>query len=198
MQTVTLSKLPALLPALLLALVLVALLAFAPATALAHPAPDVPVRGDFKSDRSMTMQVEVDPRCFAKDPTNKPYLKKKDLDRMPKKEREQLLAKAKSFASKTIRLHFEPKDSVKPIFTYRFVEKPKATPDSDGGVPVVIIGEWKNKLPANVSSYQLESLEGGQLSVQFENKLAGKEQKLNVLFPGEKSYKLDLSKLKAK
>jgi len=176
---------------------LVLLLALAPTTALAHAIPDVPVRGDFKADRSATIEIEVDPRCFAKDPTNAPYLKKADLEKMPKKEREQLLAKAKSFVSQIIRLHFEPKDSVKPKFTYQFVERPDATPDSEGGVPVVIIGQWKTKLPGNVTSYQVESVKPGRLSVNFENKVAGKKQKLNVLFPGEKSYKLDLSKLKS-
>ena len=179
-------------------LILSLLLLLAPITALAHPVPDVPVRGDFKADRSTTIQIEVDPRCFAKDPTHAPYLKKDDLARMSKKERDQLLAKAKAFVSKTIRLHFEPKDSVKPSFRYSFVERPDATPDSKSGVPVFIIAQWKTKLAANVTSYQLEALKPGKLSVNFENKIAGKDQKLNVLFPGEKSYKLDLSKLKNK
>ena len=179
-------------------LMLYLLLALAPTMAFAHAVPDVPVRGDFKADRSTTIQIEVDPRCFAEDPTNAPYLKKDELDRMSKKEREKLLANAKAFVSKTIRLHFEPKDSVKPSFSYSFVERPDATPDSSKGVPVFIIGQWKTKLSADVTSYQLEALKPGNLSVNFENKIAGKNQKLNVLFPGEKSYKLDLSKLENK
>ena len=171
------------------------LLLMAHATALAHPIPDVPVRGEFKADRSTTIQIEVDPRCFAEDSTNTPYLKKDELDRMSKKERDELLAKAKAFVSKKVRLHFEPMDSVKLSFSYSFVEQPNATPDSDGGVPVLIIAEWKAMLPTNVTSYQLEALKPGAFGIFFLNKVAGKDQKLNVLFPGEKSYKLDLSKL---
>jgi len=159
---------------------------------LAHPVPDVPVRGEFKSEGASTIKVDVDPRCFAEDPENTPSLKKRELDRMSKDERNDLISKARTFIEKTLLFRFDPQDALRPKFKYDFVERPDAAPDSDGGTPVVIVAIWKEKLPTDLTKYQLMALEKGRFSIYFLNRIDGRDQKLNVLFPGEKSYWLDL------
>ena len=61
--------------------------------------------------------------------------------------------------------------------------------------PVVLQPEWKFELPANVKIYQLKASPVGRFSVLFINRIMGEKQDLNVLFPGESSYKLDLGLL---
>ena len=164
-----------------------------PIAAIAHPVPHITVRGNFKSDSTATIQVEVDPRCFADDPEHAHYLKKRDLDRKSKAEREAYFTKAKKLIQTTLRFHLEPPDKVHLDFKFRFQEKAKAAPDSEGGIPIILVAQWKTQELAKVNSYQLENLKAGKFSVHFLNKVDGKKQKLNVLFPGEKSYRLDLT-----
>ena len=164
-----------------------------PLSAAAHPVPDIRVRGDFKSDGAVKIQVDVDPRCFAEDAEHAPYLKKRDLKRMSKAQRDALFSKARKLVATTLRFHFEPRDAVELKFKCRFQERPDAAPDSEGGVPVIILVEWQKKGPTRLIGYQLEALKAGKFSVHFLNTVCGKKQKLNVLFPGEKSYRLDLS-----
>ena len=60
---------------------------------------------------------------------------------------------------------------------------------------MVIQAEWKFKLPENVKTYQVKALPAGRFSVLFINRVIGEKRDLNVLFPSEASYKLDLSLL---
>jgi hypothetical protein len=163
-----------------------------PLSAFGHAEPEIFVQGDFKSDGTATFQIEVDPRCFAADPGHALYLKKRKLKRMSKAVRNAYFSQAKKLIAETLRFDLVPSDDVKLDFEFRFQEKPDADPDSDKGIPVVILAECKVKLPAKLSSYQLEALKAGKFSVHFSNKIDGKKQKLNVLFPGEKSYRLAL------
>ncbi|MGI8604432.1 MAG: hypothetical protein ACR2OZ_15770 [Verrucomicrobiales bacterium] len=59
-------------------------------------------------------------------------------------------------------------------------------------IPVVITAEWKTDA-SRWSGYQIKAKQSGKFSVRFINDVNGKEQPLNVLFPGEESYKLDLT-----
>ncbi len=164
-----------------------------PLSAVGHPPPEIPVQGDFKSDGAVKIQVDVDPRCFADDPINAPYLKKRVLKGMSKAQREALLSKAKHLVATTLRFHFEPPVVSEPAFQCRFQERPNAAPDSEGGVPVMIVLSWEPKDPPKLNGYRLEALKTGEFSVQFLNTIHGKKQKVHVLFPGEKSYRLDLT-----
>ena len=62
---------------LLLALVLFSRLAWA------NPEPDVPVHCHFDKDGSVTVRIEIDPRCFTDDPMSERYLMKVDLTWQP-------------------------------------------------------------------------------------------------------------------
>ena len=107
---------------------------FYPVSASGHAVPDIPVRGNFKSDRAATIEVEVDPRCFADDAEHAPYLKKQQLSRLSKDQRKALLAEAEQLIASTLRFHFEGTGIAKPDFACRFEERPDADPDSEGGV----------------------------------------------------------------
>ena len=76
-------------------------------------------------------------------------------------------------------------------------ERPDADPDSERGIPVVIVAQWQAKELTGLTGYQVEALKTGRYGVHFINRIDGKPQKLNVLFPGEKSYRLDLSRVYA-
>ena len=114
---------------------------------------------------------------------------------MSKDKRDSLVSQAKKLVAGTLRFHLEPTDAVKPTFKYRFEERPDVAPDSERGIPMTIVAEWKAEGLTELASYQLEAFEAGKYSVYFINHIDGEKQKLNVLFPGEKSYRLDLSRV---
>jgi hypothetical protein len=177
-------------PAMRFACILIVVLLAMPA--VAHPVPDVPVRGEFKSKGESTIIVEVDPRSFAEDSENTPYVKKRDLDKMSNQQREELISKAHKLIESTLRFQFDPKDALKPSFEYDFEQRGDAAPDEEGGIPIKIVATWKVKLPTQATKYRMVADEQGRFSVYFLNKVDGRDQKLNVLFPGEESYWLQL------
>ena len=133
-------------------ILIVALLAL---PAVAHPVPDVPVRGEFKSIGESTITVEVDPRCFAEDSENAPYVKKRDLDNMSNQQREELISKAQKLIESTLLFQFDPKDALKPSFEYDFEQRGDAVPDEEGGIPIKIVATWKVKLPTQATKYRM-------------------------------------------
>lgn len=170
------------------------LLALLPLSAAAHPAPEISVKGDLKSDGAATLTVIVDPRCFRKDAAHAPYLKQRDLERLSKDDRAAYFEKAKQLIANTLRFHLKPSQGEELDFDYRFEKKPNAPPDSDGGTPVFVVAVWKAKPAEKLASYQVEALKVGKFGVRCLNTLDGKKQKLSVLFPGEKSDRLAVSR----
>lgn len=173
-----------------------ATIALLPFAAEAHPIPDIPVRGYFKSDGTATLRIEIDPRCFAEDAEQEPYLQFWVLKEMKDAEKDALKKQARDYAKKHLEFWFKPLKIV-PEFKYDFTsfdnKKLEKIDDS-----VMITGEWKTKVPKGIEGYQIKSLESGTIDVQFLNHLDGKAlERIHVLFPGETSFLLDLSKLTA-
>src|SRR5690606_20669269 len=91
---------------------------------------------------------------------------------------------------------------VKPEFVWSFAklgDGPLENPDD----PAVLVGSWKTMLPQGLSGFRIQSLaltdpEAIPMNVVFLNHLNGKQiERYAVLFPGEKSFLLDLTGLAA-
>ncbi len=163
--------------------------------ALAHPLPDIPVRSFFHSDGTAVVRVEVDPRALTEDPLNAQYITKSEFDKMKPAEKEALKTKTEAYIEKTVEFYFKPL-KISPEFEYLFtshntnaLEKPVD--------PVMIQAEWKTTVPEGIEGYQIKAIDGGELAVEFLNFIDGEAmERINVLFPGETSFLLDLSDLK--
>lgn len=167
-----------------------------PLPVLAHPIPDIPVRTYFKSDGTATIRVEVDPRCFVDDPEQEPYLTKRVLDLSTKKENDELIKQSREYIRKYLKFYFQPLP-IEPDFKFTFTSFDNKKPEKSED-PIMITGEWSTKVPKGIEGYQIESLKPGKIDVQFLNFINGEAHKtINVLFPGEKSFLLDLSNLTA-
>ncbi len=162
--------------------------------AAAHPIPDIPVRSYFEAGGEARIEIEIDLRCFSEDPENEPYLLNWVLQEMTPEERAEYENKATAFVSKSVALFLDPEGRAKPEFQWSFTshrgEKLAAKDD-----PVMLTGVWKTRLkqPAE-ATYWIEALPEGELSILFLNHLNDEAvPRFQVLFPGEKSYRLSLS-----
>ncbi len=164
-----------------------------PSPADAHPEPDVPVRSFFQADGSAVIQVEVDTRCLSDNPTDTAYLINSVFALMTEQNREILKKEADAFAKRTVAFYFDPLGKVEADFTWTFTTFNNA-PLSGDEDPVMVTGEWRTKVPAGLDGYRIEALSSGKLSVVFKNEINGAAvQRVQVLFPGEKSFLLDLT-----
>ena len=168
----------------------------------AHPVPDIPVRSTFGNDGSVTIRVEVDPRCFTPDPLNEPYLENARLLSLDREKKSELFSKARALIQDSIEFQAPPIGQLQPKFTLKFTTfdniplvwnsaRLADTTDPAAQTPVVLTAEWKPDA-SQWSGYQVKATPKGKFSVRFINFVNGKEQPLNVLFPGEESYQLDL------
>ncbi len=163
-----------------------------PLLASAHAIPDIPVRSSFDASGAYTLTVEVDPRCFEADPNTTPSMLKSDLDKKTPAEREVLLAKAKDFTHRYVEYALEPQGRIEPSYVYDFT--------GEAGIPlvkpediVVITGKWQSTVPLGCAGYRIRAMPSNTLSVLFLNTLRGKPvERMQVLFPGEESYTLNL------
>ena len=162
-------------------------------TAFSHPIPDIPVRSFFAGDGTATIQVEVDPRCFASDPLHEPYLMKAVFQTMEEEEKAQLFSQTKKFIARLITLRATPDGPLQPEFDLRFTAfgDEELTAGMPWDTPVVITGESKVDA-SHWEDYQVASVKEMPFSVKVINVVEGEQQSLNVLFPGEKSKVLDL------
>lgn len=179
---------------LVLALAAFGLSLFTP-RAEAHPIPDIPVQGHFQTGGEATIYVEIDPRCFDLDPLNAPSVTKALLPAHSEQERAEWPAKADALVKRSVEFYFEPLGQVQPKFTFTPTGKGRAPLTADDDV-VVITGEWKTKVPSGISGWKIRALPGEKLAVVFQNVIDGQTHpRLNVLFPGETSFTLDLTSL---
>lgn len=161
----------------------------------AHPDPDIPVRGIFHEDGTMTISVEVDTRCLKSDPSGAPYLLNVALLALPLEERNDMQDRAEGFVERLVEFMLEPIGRVQPEFKFRYTGKNGAELKGPEDV-VVLTGEWKTTLAAGLTGWKVRSLPQSKLSVKLQNVINGKvHPRLHVLFPGEVSYTLDLSEL---
>jgi hypothetical protein len=163
-------------------------------TAGAHPIPDLPVSATFEDGGKATIKVVVDPRVSAEDPVKQPSLLNEALMKMSEEEKAVLVENAKAYAAEALDFYFLPLGEVTPAFEWQITsetDEPLTKPDQ----PVAVTGIWNTTVPAGMGGYQIRADESCKVGVYFHNNLRGQPLKLNVLFPGEKSYVVDLSGL---
>lgn len=163
-----------------------------PLPTFAHPVPDVPVRSFFEADGSSRIEVEIDTRCFTADPENEPYLVNRVFKQFTEAEKSALVTKAQAFIPKTVALFIEPSGKVDPTFEYTFTSH-RGEPLVGDEDPVMVTAIWKSKPDPRPKAYRIEALPEGKLSVLFLNHVNDQAvPRFQVLFPGEKSYRLDI------
>lgn len=164
-----------------------------PLRAFAHPVPDIPVRSYFAGDGTATIQVEVDPRCFAPDPLHEPYLMKAVFQTMEEEEKARLFSQTKKFIARLITFRATLGEPFQPAFDLGFSAfgGEKLTAGLPWDTPVVIKAECKVDA-SHWEDYQVASGKEMPFSVQVINVVKGERQPLQVLFPGEESRALDL------
>ena len=164
--------------------------------AWAHPIPDIPVRTFLPGDGTARVTVEVDPRCFDDAPDIAPSMLQPALAARSAEEKAELEKKAAELVRRCIEFTLEPVGQVVPEFTFTFT--------GHGGVPlagpedvVVLTGEWRTTLAAGLTGWHIRSTKESKLSIVFQNIIRGTAHpRINVLFPEEKSFTLDLTELR--
>lgn len=157
----------------------------------AHPIPEIPVRSYFQQDGSVTVTVEVDPRCFSADPTNEPSLLKWVLASLDETSKAEMKQKAKELVAKFVELLFEPTGPVQPEFSFEFTGQNGAPLAIDEDI-VVMTGTWITQMPPDAKVWRIRSKKEATLAIVFRNFLEGRQHtKFSVLFPGETSFAFD-------
>jgi len=162
----------------------------------AHPLPDIPVRSHFDKDGTCIIKVEIDPRCFTAEPETERYMMKADLLVLTEQEKKELIQKAMDALQSWVKFEFDPKGKLEPAFEFTLTglnESPLVKFDD----PLVITGTWKAQIPADTTGWRIHATDKTPFAVVFRNYLAGVEQpRFSVLFPGETSFKLELTTAK--
>ena len=159
----------------------------------AHPIPDLPVIGSFERNGSASITIEVDPRCFAEDPEDVPFLEKEAFAKLNSQEKKALTDQARNLIQKALRIRFGSEEWFFPEFRFEFLAKEHETIELDGDV-VLIRATHERTLTPEMKSYQIKALDSADYDLVFTNVLGGKPQRrVNVLWPGEESFVLDLS-----
>lgn len=159
--------------------------------ASAHPIPEIPVRSYFQQDGSVTITVEIDPRCFSADPTNEPSLLKWVLASLDESAKAAMKQKAKTLVGKSVEFLFEPTGPVQPDFSFAFTGQNGAPLATDEDI-AVLSGTWITQMPADAKVWRIRSTKEATLAVVFRNFLEDRQHtKFSVLFPGETSFAFD-------
>ena len=160
-------------------------------SAYTHPIPDIPILGSFNSDGNTSIIIEIDPRSFAEDPESIPFITAKAFKDFPESNKTELLLKAKEMIKDAFDLRFGETSWFLPDFDLNFTEKDAGDLSEDN--IVVIKGHHDTFLESNTTFYQIRAKEEAPYDLIFTNQIDGKPQRrVNVLFPGEESFKLDL------
>jgi hypothetical protein len=167
---------------LLLALLLFSRLAWA------NPEPDVPVYCHFDKDSSVTVRIEIDPRCFTDDPMAERYLMKVDLNYRSKESLEQLKTQAADAVARWVQFVPEPASELKPVFTFVFTgQNQAALMKADD--PVVITATCTLRPSTPLRSLRIKATSEARWSVVVRYDLDGIEQpRFATLFAGETSF----------
>jgi hypothetical protein len=158
-----------------------------------HPIPDIPVIGDFDQNGSSVITVEIDTRSFADDPEEVPMLSGPVFNKLTAEEKKDLLLVGKNLISEALLIRFNGKEWFLPDFDYDFEKKVGGNTVEESDT-FVIRGYARIKLSSESQSYQIRAKESAAYDIIFTNRLNGIPQKrVNVLFPGENSFTLDLT-----
>ena len=182
-------------PSLLRCAVLALFLPFLLQRAGAHPIPDIPVHASFESGGKALIRVDVNPRCFDEDPTNATSLTRLLFSNLSKERKDQLVKAAADLVKKELEFFLEPVGRIQPEFNFEFSGEAGRALDTDDSV-VVISGKWPTQIPSGVTGWSIRSAPENKLSVVFENEINGTPHpRVAVLFPGERSFTLDLTEM---
>ena len=163
----------------------------------AHPIPDIPVRGVFETGGNCTVYLEMNPRCVDADPNTAPSLTKAIYETLPPERKAELQPQIEQLARESVEYYFEPVGRIQPEFTWTWTGEGRRPLMNDDDV-VVLTGEWKTKIAAGLTGWKVRSLPGKKLAVVVQNFIDGAlHPREAVLFPGETSFTLDLSRLTA-
>jgi hydrogenase/urease accessory protein HupE len=162
---------------------------------LAHPIPDIPVRGNFLSGGEAIISVEVNPRCFEPDPLTAPSLVNRGYTSLPDDRKAELRAKSKELVNRLIEFYFDPVGRIHPDFKFDFTGEARKDLQNEEDI-VVLTGSWKTRIASGLTGWKVRSAPENKLSVVFQNIINGEvHPRLAVLFPGETSFALDLTTL---
>ena len=160
-------------------------------SAYTHPIPDIPILGSFNSDGNSSIIIEIDPRSFAEDPESIPFITANAFKDFPDSNKTELLLKAQDMIRDAFDLRFGETSWFLPDFDLNFTEKDAGDLSEDN--IVVIKGRHDTFVESNSTFYQIRAKEEAPYDLIFTNQIDGKPQRrVNVLFPGEESFKLDL------
>ncbi len=176
-------------------LLYVILIHFTLSAAHAHPIPDIPVRGSFQTGGAATLSVEVNPRCFDADPTTATSLTKLLFSTINDARKAELLQKAEALVKRDLEFTLDPIGRIQPEFHFEFTGEGRRPIEGDDSV-VIITGTWHTTIPAGITGWNIRSGTDNKVSVVFENAINNvPHPRVAVLFPGERSYTLDLTQL---
>lgn len=165
--------------------------------ARAHPIPDIPVRTFFPGDGTVRVTVEVDPRCFETAPDTAASMLPATLGLRSTEDKAELQRTAAELVRRCVEFTLEPVGRVQPEFTFTFTGHSGAPLVGQEDV-VVLTGEWRTTLAAGLTGWHIRSTRDSTLSVVFQNIIRGQvHPRIAVLFPGEQSFTLDLTELRA-
>jgi hydrogenase/urease accessory protein HupE len=165
--------------------------------AWAHPIPDLPVFGKFQTNGNSTILVEIDPRCFAEDPEQVPFLTTSEFEETNASGRRNLVDQATSLIQKSLEIRLGENPWFTPDLQMNFTNREGG--DLSDEQIVFIMGKYQPPLGSNASFYQIRSKESAPYDLVFTNQIDGKPQRrVNVLFPGEESFQFDLGFMTAK
>ena len=170
-------------------------LAVAVPSGLAHPIPDIPISGAFLSGGSAVLSVEVNPRCFDANPDTAASLTKVVFESLTEERKSELVAKASALVKADVEFFLDPIGGIRPEFQFEFSGEGRRALAADEDV-VVIRGEWPTQIPKGVTGWSIRSTQETKVAVVFQNVINGRPHpRVAVLFPGEKSFTMDLTEL---
>ena len=157
-----------------------------------HPIPDIPVIGKFYSDGNSSIYIEIDTRSFAEDPEQVPFLIKSAFKQLSDSNKTDLILQAKRMVADALQIRFGNNDWYLPEFKFNFVERDGKDLSEEN--IIFLQGKYDVSLDSNASFYQIRSQVSAPYDLVFTNQINGKPQRrVNVLFPDEESFKLDLT-----
>ena len=161
--------------------------------AQSHPIPDLPVFGFFENNGSANIILEIDPRAFSKDPEAEPFLTFTSFKEMNASVRQGLLQEGKNLVEQSLQVRMRSQDWFLPNFDFQFNEKS----DDENNETIILIRAFAELSRERNDTYQIRSLGTSSLDLIFTNQINGiPHRRVNVLFPGEESFVLNLPTIK--
>ena len=171
------------------------LVSFAFCNLFSHPIPDIPVSGNFEDNNSASITVTLDTRVFADDPEQVPFLTLSQFNLLSLPQKNELLTQAKETTENSLLVRINQRDWFLPEFIYKFENKSAEQLSAQEAIVLIrgdaILPPW-----SSINSFQIRSREESPYDLVFTNKVNGKPLKrVNVLWPGEESFILNLAEL---